>query len=58
MQELWKDLIFFNLTGGWDRLTESIPREIRAQVDQAFENVEHTLRIAGATGGWVCAVFP
>jgi enamine deaminase RidA (YjgF/YER057c/UK114 family) len=36
--------------GGWDRETDKIAREINAQIEKAFENVEHTLKTAGAKG--------
>jgi len=40
----------FNLTGGWDRITEEFPQDLGQEIDQAFENVEHTLRKAGGKG--------
>ncbi|KAJ4321877.1 hypothetical protein N0V94_002711 [Neodidymelliopsis sp. IMI 364377] len=36
--------------GGWDRKTGSSPPEINAQIDQAFENVDHNLKDAGGKG--------
>lgn len=36
--------------GGWDRITEEIPKEMDKQLAQAFDNVEHTLKEAGGTG--------
>ncbi|KIX02261.1 uncharacterized protein Z518_08200 [Rhinocladiella mackenziei CBS 650.93] len=36
--------------GGWDRITEQIPSDLGKQIDQAFANVEHTLRQAGGKG--------
>ncbi|EEH36905.1 hypothetical protein PAAG_07323 [Paracoccidioides lutzii Pb01] len=36
--------------GGWDRITEKIPDDIGAQVDQAFSNVEYAVKQAGGTG--------
>ncbi|PVH80447.1 YjgF-like protein [Cadophora sp. DSE1049] len=36
--------------GGWDRQTDKIERETNAQIEQAFENVEYTLKSAGARG--------
>lgn len=38
--------------GGWDRLTDVIPTEKAAEVDQVFDNVQHTLEKAGSKG-WV-----
>lgn len=37
-------------TGGWDRITEEIPGDLGKEVDQAFENVQHTLQQAGGKG--------
>ena len=37
-------------TGGWDRITEEITRDLGKQTDQAFANVEHTLQQAGGKG--------
>ncbi|PKS06075.1 hypothetical protein jhhlp_007909 [Lomentospora prolificans] len=34
----------------WDRLTELIPEDLGKEIDQAFDNVEHTLRKAGGMG--------
>ncbi|KAH6683913.1 endoribonuclease-like protein L-psp [Halenospora varia] len=36
--------------GGWDRETEEIPDDIEAQINRAFDNVEHNLKVAGAKG--------
>ncbi|KAF7171359.1 hypothetical protein CNMCM5623_003755 [Aspergillus felis] len=36
--------------GGWDPSTGNIPREINAQIDQAFANVDMNLRNAGGEG--------
>ncbi|KAF2029263.1 hypothetical protein EK21DRAFT_113157 [Setomelanomma holmii] len=36
--------------GGWDRITEEIPGDLGAEVDQTFENIEHALKQAGGTG--------
>jgi enamine deaminase RidA (YjgF/YER057c/UK114 family) len=36
--------------GGWDPSTGTIPREINAQIDQAFANVDMNLRNAGGEG--------
>ncbi|KAH8660082.1 L-PSP endoribonuclease family protein [Xylariales sp. PMI_506] len=36
--------------GGWDPVTGVFPREINAQIDQAFKNVELTLKDAGGKG--------
>lgn len=38
------------LKGGWNRETGEFYREINAQIDQAFANVEHNLRDAGGEG--------
>lgn len=37
-------------TGGWDPATGEIDREINAQIDRAFANVELNLRDAGGKG--------
>ncbi|CAG7937713.1 unnamed protein product [Penicillium salamii] len=37
-------------TGGWNRETGVIYREINEQIDQAFANVEHNLKDAGGEG--------
>ena len=37
-------------TGGWNRTTGAIHKEINAQIAQAFENVDHVLRDAGGAG--------
>lgn len=36
--------------GGWDRETVAIPKDLQAEVDQAFENVDVTLKDAGGKG--------
>lgn len=38
------------MAGGWDPETMVIHREINAQIDQAFRNVDLTLRTAGGKG--------
>ncbi|KAF3047181.1 hypothetical protein E8E12_011573 [Didymella heteroderae] len=35
--------------GGWDRLTENIPESISDEVNQAFDNMEHAVQLAGGT---------
>jgi enamine deaminase RidA (YjgF/YER057c/UK114 family) len=37
-------------SGGWDRYTEEYPESLSAEVDQAFDNVEHALQQAGGKG--------
>jgi enamine deaminase RidA (YjgF/YER057c/UK114 family) len=37
-------------SGGWDRITEEWPEDLGTEIDQAFDNVEHTLQQAGGTG--------
>jgi len=37
-------------TGGWHRLTEKYPSDLGAEIDQAFDNVEHAVLHAGGTG--------
>lgn len=39
-----------NNTGGWDPKTNVFPREINAQIDQAFANVELAIQTAGGKG--------
>ena len=39
-----------HLLGGWNRETGEFLLEINAQIDQAFENVDHNLRNAGGKG--------
>ncbi|KAL5313244.1 hypothetical protein ACEPPN_018977 [Leptodophora sp. 'Broadleaf-Isolate-01'] len=46
------DIIECSGQGGWDCETDKIVRDINGQIDKAFENVEHTLKTAGAKG-WV-----
>lgn len=36
--------------GGWDRTTEAISPDIVLQIEQAFDNVERTLKVAGSKG--------
>ena len=36
--------------GGWDRETDQIDPNIVKQIEQAFDNVEHTLKLAGSRG--------
>lgn len=43
-------VFFWQLSGGWDRLTEEYPESISDEVDQAFDNVEHALQQAGGKG--------
>jgi enamine deaminase RidA (YjgF/YER057c/UK114 family) len=38
------------VTGGWDRETGEFYKEINAQIDQAFANVEANLKHAGGDG--------
>lgn len=38
------------MAGGWNRETGEFYKEINAQIDQAFDNVEHNLRDAGGEG--------
>ncbi|KAF3048479.1 hypothetical protein E8E11_009149 [Didymella keratinophila] len=33
--------------GEWDRFTEEIPKSISNEVNQAFDNVEHAVQLAG-----------
>ena len=44
--------MLWTLTGGWDRKTEKLPEDVGAQIDQAFDNVQETLRVAGIENGW------
>lgn len=37
-------------TGGWDHITGEIEREINAQIDRAFKNVERCIQDAGGEG--------
>ena len=37
-------------TGGWDRETREVESDLIKQIDRAFDNVEHTLGLAGT--GW------
>ena len=39
-----------HLSGGWNRETGEFLLEINAQIDQAFENVDHNLKDAGGKG--------
>jgi hypothetical protein len=36
--------------GDWDRLRDSIPSDLTAQIEQAFADVEHPLEIVGSRG--------
>ncbi|KAL1583083.1 hypothetical protein WHR41_08275 [Cladosporium halotolerans] len=38
--------------GGWDPKTFKIPDDVNAQIDQAFANVELTLKDSGIKDGW------
>ena len=40
------------LAGGWDRQTSKLPDDEEAQIDQAFDNVQEALRVAGVENGW------
>ena len=40
------------LTGGWDPKTNAIPQDLNEQIDQAFANVDLTLKTAGVKDGW------
>ncbi|KAL1868666.1 hypothetical protein Daus18300_005800 [Diaporthe australafricana] len=44
------DIIEVAGQGGWDRETREVERDLLKQIDRAFDNVEHTLGLAGA--GW------
>ena len=44
------NILLMNQTGGWDPKTGEFYREINAQIDQAFANVELTLKNAGGKG--------
>lgn len=37
-------------TGGWDHITGEIERDINAQIDRAFKNVERCIQDAGGKG--------
>lgn len=37
-------------TGGWDRSTNKMSRDLATQMNQAFENVDHNLKNAGGKG--------
>lgn len=39
-----------NLSGGWDRDTSKISEDIKTEIDQAFENVDVTIKAAGGKG--------
>ncbi|KAF4256450.1 hypothetical protein LV164_007347 [Aspergillus fumigatus] len=43
-------LILMGYEGGWNPSTGTIPRDINAQIDQAFANVDLNLRNAGGAG--------
>jgi enamine deaminase RidA (YjgF/YER057c/UK114 family) len=36
--------------GGWDRVTEEFPKDLGEEVNQVFDNVQHTLEKAGGKG--------
>jgi enamine deaminase RidA (YjgF/YER057c/UK114 family) len=42
--------ILILISGGWNNETFEIYREINAQIDQAFENVDRCLKSAGGQG--------
>ncbi|KAK2611227.1 hypothetical protein N8I77_004589 [Diaporthe amygdali] len=42
--------------GGWDRETREVETDIIKQIDRAFDNVAHTLSLAGASWKHVYAV--
>ncbi|KAI1123648.1 YjgF-like protein [Nemania abortiva] len=44
------DIIHLAGQGGWDRESKVINKEINAQIDQAFENVDFNLKFAGGQG--------
>ena len=44
------DIIKISGQGGWDRTTEVINPDWAAQMDQALENVDVTLKVAGGKG--------
>lgn len=37
-------------TGGWDRATSEITKDLEAEIDQAFDNVDVTIKAAGGKG--------
>jgi enamine deaminase RidA (YjgF/YER057c/UK114 family) len=39
-----------HIPGGWDRITSAITDDPIAQIEQAFANVDHTLKTAGSKG--------
>lgn len=43
-------LMLFLLLGGWHPTTGEFQRDVNAQIDQAFANVERTLKDAGGKG--------
>lgn len=43
-------LMLFWLLGGWHPTTGEFQRDVNAQIDQAFANVERTLKDAGGKG--------
>ena len=43
-------MLITSWTGGWDPQTFVINREINAQIDQAFDNVDLNLKHAGGKG--------
>ncbi|KAI1345171.1 YjgF-like protein [Xylariaceae sp. FL0016] len=46
------DTIVCSGQGGWNRTTLDISTDINEEVDQAFENVDATIKRAGGKGGW------
>ncbi|APA13146.1 hypothetical protein SS1G_14046 [Sclerotinia sclerotiorum 1980 UF-70] len=44
------DVIECSGQGGWDRITEEIPKDIEKEIEQAFDNVEAALTTAGSKG--------
>ncbi|KAI0385975.1 YjgF-like protein [Hypomontagnella monticulosa] len=44
------DSIYISGQGGWDRTDFKIKENLLEEVDQAFENVDHTLKHAGGKG--------
>ena len=50
LSKTWIFLTCYSLTGGWDPKTFEFYKEINAQIDQAFANVDLTLKDAGGKG--------
>ncbi|KAI0135094.1 YjgF-like protein [Daldinia grandis] len=44
------DSIFISGQGGWDRTSLSLKQDTLEEVDQTFDNVDHTLKHAGGKG--------